>query len=68
MDNKTAFETILRGATRKALQGEKPFPSEEEDGVKMAEEFASDFREASPIFGVNYEKIVGEVIESELKI
>lgn len=59
------FTAVLQGATRKALRGETPFkPLSQQD--KLIAEFTEDFREAAPLFGVNFDAVVEPVVLAEI--
>lgn len=61
-----AFAKILQGGTRKALRGEAPFKSLDKDD-KLVQEFATSFREAAPIFGLDFDKTVEPIVLAEIE-
>lgn len=62
---KDLVTTIIQGATRKALRGEKPFkPTTEQD--PLVSEFQEDFRKLAPLVGVDFEAVAAPVIAEEL--
>lgn len=60
-----AFVKILQGGTRKALRGESPFKSLDKDDPLVAE-FSESFREAAPIFGVNFDAVIEPIVLAEI--
>jgi hypothetical protein len=55
------FTSVLQGASRKAINGEDPFKSPSQNDPFVAE-FAEDFREAAPIFGVDFDAVVDPIV------
>jgi hypothetical protein len=61
-----SFAKILQGASRKALNGNAPFKPLNETDTLVAE-FAQDFREAAPLFGVDFDAVIEPVVLKEIE-